>query len=235
MGRPTSLHCENGHLFTEETTSYTKAGRFCRICRNAYCRERNARIRAENPKPRRVYPKKERRPWPPPVRNFAYDLTDSDVIRFKSKFVELNSEECWLWLGSLNTGGYGLLSVSREGSKTRLQAHRIAYEQKNGDIPLGLVIDHLCRNRRCVNPNHLEPVTTRENLERGDSWKHEMPQPQSVKTHCPQGHPYDEENTKYYTTPEGHTHRQCRACRKYVYGKINKKTVSDPVSVQGDL
>jgi hypothetical protein len=77
---------------------------------------------------------------------------------------------CWPWTGSKNWAGYGQINPSRHGpgSKTR-QAHRVIYELVRGPIPPGLHLDHLCRNRVCVNPAHLEPVTARENALRGRS------------------------------------------------------------------
>ena len=84
-------------------------------------------------------------------------------------------------------------------------AHRMIYELLVGPIPDGLEIDHLCRNRGCVNPGHMEPVTHRENLMRGDTVAAANP----AKTHCIRGHPYDDENTYRYGS-----HRYCRACNK---------------------
>ncbi len=106
---------------------------------------------------------------------------------------------CWLWLPPDDGNGYG--QFHRKGSVIR--AHRFAYEDMVGPIPDGLELDHLCRVRRCVNPSHLEPVTTEENLLRGMG-------PAAInarKTHCPQGHPYDEANTYRYKNKRG-----CRAC-----------------------
>lgn len=85
------------------------------------------------------------------------------VKAFWSKVQQANGDECWEWLGSKDTTGYG--RVSRDGV-TR-PAHRVAYEYLVGPIPGGLYIDHLCLNKGCVNPTHMEPVTHAENIRRG--------------------------------------------------------------------
>lgn len=103
---------------------------------------------------------------------------------------------CWLWLGTKNSYGYGRLIIN----KHERGAHRFAYERQVGPIPAGLEIDHLCRVRHCVNPTHLEPVTTTVNIRRGI-------RANSLKTHCKYGHAFDEANTY-----RCHGHRYCRAC-----------------------
>lgn len=117
------------------------------------------------------------------------------------------TDACWLWTGRLDTHGYG--EVRTGGMKRRRfhRAHRVAYELLVGPIPDGLVIDHLCRVRNCVNPEHLEPVTNAENIRRGETGRARGAQ-QRAKTHCAQGHPYDETNT--YHRPQGG--RDCRLC-----------------------
>lgn len=114
----------------------------------------------------------------------------ADRIRDSSSVTESG---CWQWQRYTYGNGYAAISVA---GKQRL-AHRVSYEVSVGPIPEGMVIDHLCRNKRCVNPAHLEVVTSRENTRR------------AMRTHCINGHEFDEENTWMH---EGK--RYCRACRR---------------------
>ena len=107
--------------------------------------------------------------------------------------------DCWEWTGSRDRQGYG-----KANAIGQTLAHRIVYEVLAGPIPEGLTLDHLCRNRACVNPDHLEPVTMTVNILRGFS-------PQAInarKEKCPRGHPLDAANT--YRS--GKTGRACRTC-----------------------
>lgn len=132
----------------------------------------------------------------------------SEAARFRSKYSEAADTACWAWGGTMYPNGYGQFALSRNGAKRvkYVMAHRYSYEMHRGGIPEGLVLDHLCRNRACINPDHLEPVTTRENLVRGNGFVGE----QSRRTHCVRGgHPLSGPNL--YTSPRGE--RGCRTCR----------------------
>jgi hypothetical protein len=107
---------------------------------------------------------------------------------------------CWRWTGALYHG-YGRVRI---GNDDRAMAHRFAYELVKGAIPTGLQIDHLCKNTWCVNPDHLEAVTAKENVNRGDA-----PSMQTLRSGvCPNGHPINEENS--HIGPDGA--RDCRVC-----------------------
>ncbi len=112
---------------------------------------------------------------------------------------------CMEWTGHLTNSGYGTIKEGGRGTRT-LKAHRLAYEQAYGPIPDGLVLDHLCRNRKCCNPDHLEAVTMQVNTLRGASPIAEL----ARKTHCPHGHPYDAENTIWRANGA----RACKGCRE---------------------
>lgn len=114
--------------------------------------------------------------------------------------VEIDANGCWVWQGTLQPNGYGMISLGGRGDGIGY-IHRVSYTLFVGPIPEGLVIDHLCRNRACCNPEHLEPVTQLENTHRGIG--------HGSETHCPQGHPYDEANTIHRRDGR----RRCRACK----------------------
>jgi hypothetical protein len=114
---------------------------------------------------------------------------------------QIDAGDCWEWTGRLFWDGYGVVWYRRKQKR----AHRMMYELLVGPIPDGLQIDHLCRNPKCVNPDHLEPVTQRENLLRGMS----KPARQLRQTHCMHGHELTPDNT-YAWRGERH----CRVCRR---------------------
>lgn len=123
-----------------------------------------------------------------------------ESVRFESKISVDEATGCWNWIARL-TRGYGSFSRGRR----HVYAHRYAWERANGPIPDGLHLDHLCRNTRCCNPDHLEPVTPRVNVLRGES-----PSAVVVRTnHCKRGHEFTPDNT--YLRPDGGG-RQCRTC-----------------------
>lgn len=109
---------------------------------------------------------------------------------------------CWEWAGVHTALGYSRIYID---GKYHL-AHRFAYELLVGSIPVGMVLDHLCRNPGCVNPDHLEPVTDAENIRRGQGFAAQA----ARRTHCPQGHPYSGDNLR--VTPQGY--RICVTCRR---------------------
>lgn len=109
---------------------------------------------------------------------------------------------CWVWAAGKTSQGYAQFW---DGSR-QVKGHRFAYEAYVGPIPEGLTLDHRCRNRACVNPAHLEPVSQGENVRRGAA-AGTFGKANRAKTHCPHGHPYDEANTRLYRGL-----RHCRTC-----------------------
>jgi len=131
-------------------------------------------------------------------------VTEKDWNRFMAK-VEKHPNGCWNWVGAKFTQGYGMFIL--DGKQRR--AHRVLYAWLNGEPNEGL--DHICDNKACVNPQHLRPLSSRENILRGSG----PTALNSVKTHCVNGHKLD------YKDPRGW--RGCRSCRKEAVKKHRRK------------
>ena len=179
-------HCKNGHeLIPENCKKLTKPGaRVCLICHRA----RNVKYRALIPKKHKTT--SENRFW---------------------KYVE-KTDSCWIWNGCLSGGNtsvhpeakYGVFGVNWK----QVYAHRFSYELHRGEIKEGMQIDHLCKNPRCVNPDHLEAVTSKENTLRSSA----RSAINAKKNHCIRGHSFTPENT--YIQDLGHRiKRACVQCR----------------------
>ena len=132
------------------------------------------------------------------------------------------SGECWQWAG-VHAQGYGRCWWNGHSAA----AHRVAFELTVGPVPEGLELDHLCRNRGCVNPAHLEPVTRRENARRAAA-VHDT-------GHCPQGHPFDEANTYRHRGTGWRVCRQCRADKERSRQAYHRSLAAQQTSADGRL
>ncbi len=134
----------------------------------------------------------------------------ADIARFMTKVDRSGPPHpkmgtpCWLWRGRPNAEGYAQFYT---GGKT-YRAHRWIFEQINGPVSAALHCDHLCRVRHCTNPDHVEPVTPRENLMRGET----LAAFRASRTHCPSGHPLSGPNLYEKRQKNGCAHRQCKTC-----------------------
>lgn len=127
-----------------------------------------------------------------------------DEKRFKTKYIKHG--DCWIWIGSFNgKKGYGKMLLR---GKLEL-AHRISYSWYRGHIPTGMTIDHMCNNKACVNPEHLEVATQKDNNLRGNS----LTAKNKRKTHCARGHEFTEDNVKIIIRRTS-TRRVCKKCHR---------------------
>lgn len=124
----------------------------------------------------------------------------TDIERFFNK-IKIDEKGCWIWTDYILNTGYGQFKVNGK----QITAHKFIYEHIHGKVQKGLTLDHLCRNRSCANPGHLEVTTYRENLLRGIG----LPAINYKKTHCNNGHPLSGENLYIYQGT-----RNCKICRR---------------------
>lgn len=124
---------------------------------------------------------------------------------------------CWEYEGSLDQKGYGWISWRESGRSFTRRAHRVVYEGLVRPLDEGETLDHLCRNRACVDPDHLEPVTVGENVLRGYS----PPALNARRTHCVNGHELTPDNV--YRRPSRPEHRSCRTCHRLARRKARRR------------
>jgi hypothetical protein len=117
----------------------------------------------------------------------------------------IDTDDCWIFAGSVNDKGYGRVIHWYKGKAIQEYPHRLTYTKFKGVIPEGLVVDHLCRTPLCINPEHLEAVTNKENILRGIGYAGVN----TRKTHCPRGHEYTRENTSRFGSKGW---RRCKTC-----------------------
>jgi hypothetical protein len=142
-----------------------------------------------------------------------YDPFDTRVIEhfLDIVFPIMKEKGCWLWPRNITSRGYGLFYTSQKGKRLNgvwgkpVRAHRYMHELAMGLIPENLSLDHLCRNKSCIRPSHLEAVSQGENVMRGNAPSAHH----AAKTYCPMGHPYNSVNTRM-----NHGSRVCRICHR---------------------
>lgn len=216
-------HCVHGHEYTPENTYISPDGdRSCRECRRVALR-RAWRKNHPNSRPRQ--PKNPK----PPRKRIPVILGLPGTIWARLAPQDCGYETpCLVWTGTIAATGYGVVGFKGRQHKV----HRLIYEAVNGPMPRtapngkAIVSDHLCRNRACANPEHIEPVTDRVNVMRGISFA----PANAAKTHCVNGHEFTPENT--FADAKGH--RGCRACRREADRKLDaakraKKHAEAPV------
>ena len=198
---PTTPACAKGHPLTAENTRTYRSGgaeyRRCRICYNASRNESRWR--------HVIHPAQ----WKATAR-----LHGASMHRFLKR-VEYRPDGCWVWTGGKNEDGYGRMRIGGQF----FFVHQLSLDASGVDIPAGMVPDHLCRCRPCVNPAHLRVVTRRENTLAEGSLS--IAKINADKTHCKHGHPFDAANT--YRSRDGMRH--CRRCSLEASLRCRRPTV----------
>ncbi len=190
-----ATHCLRGHEYSGDNL-LVRDGKYrgCRACTMIRNHEAYLRKKARNKTGEKGVMKTAK---PRPERTSSGKANTFENLMMR---VEISDSGCWLWLGATNKKGYGQGALGGE----RGGVHRLVYRHLKGPIPKGLVLDHLCRQKSCCNPDHLEPVTHRENILRGNG----LAAQQVKRTYCPHGHPYKGYNLIIYKDGR----RACRAC-----------------------
>lgn len=134
--------------------------------------------------------------------------SEMPIEQIKSRLTKTDSNGCWNWLGAKTNGGYGNIALGSYGKK-RIVAHKFFYEKEFGEVEKGKQLDHICRNRSCVNPKHLRQLTCRENVLCGEG----ISAVNARKTHCHKGHELSIRNVNRVKTSRGYQ-RRCKTCLK---------------------
>ena len=137
----------------------------------------------------------------------------STIDYFNERWIGEPNSGCWIWTAGCVGNGYA--SMVDQETKKQIVAHRFSYGYFKGTIPDGLELDHTCRVRCCVNPDHLEPVTRKENLHRSPIWL-------GNRTECPHGHAYNAENTYFRKLDSS---PRCRVCDRKRHARYRKLRV----------
>lgn len=158
------------------------------------------------------------------------DISPTAAALFARHVTHADCAGGWGWGGFVDRKGYGRMSVTlANGKRTTVGAHQVSYMLHRGDVPEGLELDHLCRNPLCSNPLHLEAVTHVENVRRGRIARG-ADHYQAQKTHCVNGHPFDEANTL-----RTGRRRHCRACQRAAVARHRQKRLASMRISKADL